>query len=42
MRHNGPTTDEEVLLDDKALLVSRTDPKGRITFVNRAFVEISG
>ncbi|NYZ12511.1 PAS domain-containing protein [Azospirillum sp. RWY-5-1] len=42
MRDNGPITDEEVLLDETALLVSRTDPKGRITFVNRAFVEVSG
>lgn len=42
MRDNGPVTKKEVELDDDELLVSRTDDKGRITFVNQAFVEISG
>ncbi len=42
MRDNGPVTNREVELEDGALLVSRTDPSGRITFVNDAFVAISG
>ncbi|WP_376960343.1 Tar ligand binding domain-containing protein [Azospirillum sp. A26] len=42
MRVNTPITDREVLLTDGVPLVSRTDTGGRITFVNRAFVEISG
>ncbi|HYD71457.1 methyl-accepting chemotaxis protein [Azospirillum sp.] len=42
MRDTGPITNREVLLEDGTLLVSRTDPKGKITFVNKAFVDISG
>ncbi|MCR6632662.1 MAG: methyl-accepting chemotaxis protein [Magnetospirillum sp.] len=42
MRVNEPITDREIQLPDGELLVSRTDPGGRITFVNRAFVAISG
>ena len=42
MRVNTPITDREVHLTDGVPLVSRTDTGGRITFVNRAFVEISG
>ncbi len=42
MRDNGPITTKEVLLPGGMLLVSQTDPGGRITFVNDAFVEISG
>ena len=42
MRVNEPITDREVEMPDGQLLVSRTDPAGRITFVNRAFVTISG
>jgi len=42
VRNNGPVTNKEVELDDDELLVSRTDEKGRITFVNQAFVAISG
>ncbi|CAA7620142.1 methyl-accepting chemotaxis protein [Magnetospirillum sp. UT-4] len=42
MRVNEPITDTEVMLDDDSLIVSKTDLAGRITFVNAAFVEISG
>ncbi len=42
MRDNGPITDTEVPVPDGALLVSQTDPKGRITFANDTFVAISG
>lgn len=33
--------DEEVLFDGRSL-ISETDPKGNITFVNRKFVEMTG
>ncbi len=42
MRQNHPITDYEVDVPDGAQLVSRTDLRGRITFINRAFIEISG
>ncbi len=42
MRVNTPITDREIHLTEGVPLVSRTDTGGRITFVNRAFVEISG
>ncbi len=42
MRVNEPITDREVEMPDDELLVSRTDTGGRITFVNAAFVKISG
>jgi len=42
MRDNGPITDREIILDGHDLLVSRTDTAGRITFVNDAFVRVSG
>ncbi|WP_207477242.1 methyl-accepting chemotaxis protein [Arenibaculum pallidiluteum] len=42
MRLNEPITDREVELTDGIVLMSRTDEGGRIAFVNRAFVEISG
>ncbi|MDH6591120.1 aerotaxis receptor [Variovorax sp. TBS-050B] len=42
MRLNLPVTSNEYLLDDDAALVSRTDLKGRITYVNPAFVTASG
>lgn len=42
MRDNGPITNREIKMKDGDLLVSRTDTGGRITFVNRAFIEISG
>src|SRR5574343_331235 len=42
MRNNQPVTDTEVFLSPGALIVSTTDLKGRITFVNREFIAISG
>lgn len=42
MRVNQPVTGREVFLNDNTVIVSRTDTGGRITFVNRDFLEISG
>ncbi|CAA7613235.1 methyl-accepting chemotaxis protein [Magnetospirillum sp. UT-4] len=42
MRDNGPITNREIVLEDDTLLVSRTDTGGRISFVNKAFQQISG
>jgi aerotaxis receptor len=42
MRDNGPITNHEIELPEDDLVVSRTDTAGRITFVNAAFVKISG
>ncbi len=42
MRDNGPITNREVMMQDGDMLVSRTDAGGRITFVNKAFIDISG
>jgi len=42
MRKNLPITNQEHPLPDGAMLVSKTDLKGHITYVNDAFVEVSG
>ncbi len=42
MKNNQPVTDKEVLLNSATLIVSKTDLKGGITYVNRDFIEISG
>jgi|CXWL01.1.fsa_nt_gi methyl-accepting chemotaxis protein len=42
MKINMPVTDKEVLMKKDDILVTRTDLKGKITFVNEAFVAISG
>ncbi len=42
MKINEPVTNNEVVMKKDQFLVSTTDLKGRITSVNRAFVEISG
>ncbi len=42
MKINMPLTNNEVVLKKGTILVSRTDLMGRITYVNDAFVEISG
>jgi aerotaxis receptor len=42
MRLNEPITDHEVEFAADEPLVSRTDTGGRITFVNRAFIKVSG
>lgn len=42
MRNNQPVTANEVLVGPDVLIVSKTDQKGIITYVNKAFIEISG
>jgi len=42
VRINQPVSNVEVPLKDDTLIVSKTDLKGRITYVNRDFLEISG
>ncbi|MFQ3788078.1 PAS domain-containing protein, partial [Halomonas sp. A29] len=42
MRNNQPVTQREYKLDDRQLLITRTNLKGQITFANDAFVEVSG
>ncbi len=42
MRQNTPVTNIEYELGDDTLIVSKTDTKGRITWVNEAFIEVSG
>ncbi|WP_018230052.1 methyl-accepting chemotaxis protein [Methyloversatilis universalis] len=42
MRINSPVTGREVELTDRHNIVSRTDLKGQIAYVNRDFIEISG
>jgi methyl-accepting chemotaxis protein len=42
MRTNLPVTNNEIVLKDETLIVSKTDLKGLITYVNRDFIEISG
>lgn len=42
MRNNQPVTQREVELKEDDFLVSRTDTKGRITYANPAFIDISG
>ncbi|MBZ9556950.1 MULTISPECIES: methyl-accepting chemotaxis protein [unclassified Modicisalibacter] len=42
MRDNQPVTQREYPLNDEHYLITRTDLKGRITYANPAFVEVSG
>lgn len=42
MRTNLPVTNNEVALSDQKSIVSKTDLKGRITYINPYFIEISG
>ncbi len=42
MRNNLPVSQVEVPLDDNTLIVSKTDLKGRITYINKDFIDISG
>src|SRR5664279_5045169 len=42
MRSNLPVTQNEIKLTDATLIVSKTDLKGQITYVNRDFIDTSG
>ena len=42
MRNNLPVTQKEYVLRDDHLIVSKTDLKGRIAYVNKDFLEVSG
>lgn len=42
MKINMPVTQNEIILEDSSMMVSRTDVKGKITFANEEFVEVSG
>jgi aerotaxis receptor len=42
VRNNGPVTNIEVHFNEGDRIISKTDLKGRITYVNRAFIDISG
>jgi methyl-accepting chemotaxis protein len=42
MRNNLPVTNVEVQLDEHVLIVSKTDLKGQITYINKDFIDVSG
>ena len=42
MKINMPVTQKEIELSDTSSIVSKTDLKGRITYINRDFIDISG
>jgi methyl-accepting chemotaxis protein len=42
MRNNQPVTGREIELADACRIVSTTDPKGRITWANQEFIDVSG
>ncbi len=42
MKINQPVTDHEIVMEDGQTIVSKTDLKGSITYVNRYFKDISG
>lgn len=42
MRKNLPITNKELEIPITAVLISRTDTKGRISYVSQDFAEISG
>ena len=42
MRTNLPVTNHEIELRDDTLIVSKTNLKGQITYINKDFLEISG
>lgn len=42
MRKNLPVASVEYALGDETLIVSKTDAKGRLTYVNNQCVEASG
>lgn len=42
MKNKIQPTQKEIVLRDNDFIVSKTDPKGRITYANKIFVEFSG
>lgn len=42
MKKNLPITDNEIVLTEQQLIISKTNLKGHITFINVDFLEISG
>jgi methyl-accepting chemotaxis protein len=42
MRNNQPVTQNEIHLTAESLIVSKTDLKGQITYLNKDFISISG
>jgi len=42
MKINLPVTQQEILLQQGVSIVSKTDLKGAITYINRDFIEVSG
>jgi methyl-accepting chemotaxis protein len=42
MRKNLPVTNVELTLNDDTLIVSKTDPKGKLVYFNKQFVHASG
>lgn len=42
MRKNLPVLDQELKLNPRRPIVTKTDLKGKITYTNRAFIDISG
>ena len=42
MKINMPVTNKEIELKDSSSIVSKTDLRGMITYINRDFLEISG
>ena len=42
MRTNLPVTQNEIILGDEQIIVSKTDLKGQITYINQTFLDISG
>lgn len=42
MRNNQPVTQREYVLNEESVLISRSDLKGRVTFANATFVDVSG
>jgi len=42
MRRNEPVNNNEIIMGDNDIIVSRTDTRGKITYANDAFLKVSG
>jgi PAS domain S-box-containing protein len=42
MKNNIQPIDKEIVMREEDFIVSKTDPKGRLTYCNRIFIEFSG